>query len=86
MQPGQGNCYKEEDQYSFYPVSRCETVNFPEPVPVFDLQVEDDESFVTSSGIAHNCRNSVYGFVAIDRGDIDLFFQTDRGSICRSFY
>jgi hypothetical protein len=26
--------------------------------PVFDLQVEDAESFVTSSGVAHNCRLS----------------------------
>lgn len=67
MQPGQGNCYKEEDQYSFYPVSKCETVNFPEPVTVFDLQVEDDESFVTSSGIVHNCR--MYGVIPKENWD-----------------
>ncbi len=66
-QPGQGNCYKEEDQYSFFPVSKCDIVNFSEPVTVFDLQVEDDESFVTSSGIVHNCR--LYGVISKENWD-----------------
>jgi len=60
LKAGQGSCYKNEDDYAFYPV-KCSSLVHNEQECVFDLQVEDDESFVTSSGIAHNCR--VYGVV-----------------------
>ena len=54
--PGQGTCYKSEGDLTFYPVKHNDEINNEGEVCVFDLQVEDDESFVTSAGVSHNCR------------------------------
>lgn len=44
-----------DDDYTYTPSGDGESRFYSGPV--FDLQVETAESFVTSSGIAHNCRH-----------------------------
>lgn len=57
---GQGTSYKCEKDFNFRPTKIAEMVEQQDKC-VFDLQVEEDESFVTSSGIVHNCR--MYGTI-----------------------
>ncbi|MFG2076889.1 YkgJ family cysteine cluster protein [Nonomuraea maritima] len=62
--PGHGTKNMYDDAFVYTPATGAsgeEQYRSPEvrrdyQGPVFDLQVEDAESFVTSSGIAHNCR------------------------------
>ncbi len=60
LKGGQGTSYKCEENFNFRPVKKSEKIDYQDKC-VFDLQVEEDESFVTSSGIVHNCR--MYGTI-----------------------
>lgn len=57
--PGQGTKVMYDDEYVYLGLQS----NTPDRYegPVIDIQVEGDESFVTSSGVVHNCR--LYGVV-----------------------
>ncbi len=57
VKPGQGTKNIVDDLFVYSPLSEIEKKKYCGPV--YDLDVEDVESFVTSSGIVHNCR--MYG-------------------------
>jgi hypothetical protein len=57
VKKGQGTKTMKDDKFIYVPLDKIEKCIYNGPV--FDIEVEDVESFITISGIVHNCR--LYG-------------------------
>ena len=56
---GQGSKIMYDESYIYAPMDEIDIIEYEGPV--VDIQVDEIESFVTTAGIAHNCR--IYGII-----------------------